>query len=204
MLVFNILAYICTLYRTDNIIWTHIKEFLDFALHVLFRYTFSFIFLLQLITYCWKLNSLSSRAAGNFWFLTLQMPLWTCEAIIWVFPSFKMLTIGSEMFGYIFSNSQWLLLHNLLLCLEAEEFLLTLITRCLLSRETWKCKWKKYIWSQNSFCIKHHRGPVFSEIHSEEHETGQVLTFFEFNKEIFINNTWIYYLSIRYKQCRYA
>lgn len=111
MLFFIILTCICTIRRTNNIIQAYTKEFLDLVLHFLFQYTFAFILLLNLITYCWKLNSFSSKATSTFWYLTLQIPFRTCESVTPILPSFEMPMISSEMFGYIcptFNDSYFL------------------------------------------------------------------------------------------------
>lgn len=154
------------LHRTDNIIWTHVEEFLNFVPHFLFRHSFCYVFLLILITYCQKLNSFSSKAAKNFWYLTVQTPFRTCESVTPIIPSFEMLVIGSQMFGYICLDSQWRLLHSLRLCLKAEEFPLTLTGKCLSFREIWKCEWKNifdpgthFAWSiSGDQCFLEHTG----------------------------------------------
>lgn len=101
MLFFIILTCICTLRRTNNIIPAYSKEFLDLVLHFLFQYTFTFILLLNLITYCWKLNRVSSKAASPFWYLILQIHFRTCKSVTPILPGFEMPMTGSEMFGYI-------------------------------------------------------------------------------------------------------
>lgn len=182
MLVFIILACVWTFRRTDKIVCTYVEEFLDFVLHFLFRCTFSFIFFLNLITYCWKLNSFCSKAVGNFWYLSSQMPFRAWGPVTSVLPGFEMPLVGSSV-CFVCPNSLWLPVHNFILYPEAEKLLSTLIGRCRPSRETWKCEWKRIYLIPEPILHETLQGASALWNTLREPLIRLSLNFFEFNKK---------------------
>lgn len=168
MLFLIILTCMCTLCTTSNIAPTPIEEFLDFVLHFLFQYIFAFILLLNLITYCWKLNSFSSKAASNFWYVTLQISFRTCESVTPILLGFEMPMISSEMFGYICPTGNDCYFINYSSVCKLKNFFWYWLGNSFLVEKPENLNKKIYLISER-ICMKHRRGPVFCGMQCEKH-----------------------------------